>query len=63
MLRSHLIDLRLKNDVFDDQTAFSDEKEEILHDSWSGGSFTKKVNFDLKSQTLIKIVKDATEEF
>ena len=63
MLRSHLIDLRLKNDVFNDQTAFSDEKEKFLNDSWLGKSLTKKVNFDPKSQTLIKSVKNMFEEF
>ena len=53
--------MRLKNDVFDHQIAFSDEKERVLRDSRSVGSLTEKLNFDPKSQPLTKIVKNATE--
>ena len=46
--------MRLKNDVFEQQTAFSDEKKRVLRDSWSAESLTEKSNFDPKSQSLTK---------
>ena len=52
--------MRLKNDCFDEQIAFSNEKEKILHDLGSVESLTEKVNFDPKSQSLTRIVKMLT---
>ena len=40
---SFYLNMRLKNGIFDVPTAFSGERDEVLHDSRSAESLTEKV--------------------